>query len=304
MKINYDIKAWKGSQPVKILEDRLDEYKKEVLANLNLTQYENVFDFDYSESAIQTGPFAGIDKRIKIEETFQSFIWIWSYCLMTLYDEGIAKPRLKQPNSTSKIKQAFILLEYGYTLTNSFKKWDLNLPNPQEYDISDAYYVEKTNAVYIFAMNQIFLHEIGHIQNGDIDKLIDSIAGKYNITLKERKSFEYEADKFAYKQLADGIKNPIYSKTIEFGIISGFSALIMFQSSLRDYSGQYPDADERYKLAVESLNIQEEDNLWGIACLAWKLWSNKNSRDLKWALEYETYKELFQSTVLKANDFK
>lgn len=304
MRINYDIKAWKGKQPVKVLEDKLDEYKKEVLTNLKLSQYENVFDYDYTEISIQTGPFAGINKRIKIEESFQAFIWIWSYCLMTLYDEGVAKPRLKQANSASKIKQAFDLLDYGYTLLDNFKKWDLKLPNPQEYDISDSYYIEKANGVYIFAMNELFLHEIGHIHNGDIDKLIAHNAGSYVINLTERKSFEYEADKFAFQKLIVGVNNPIYSKTIEFGIIAGFSALIMIQSSLKDYSGQYPDADERYKLAIESLNIHEEDNLWGIACLAWKLWSNKNARDLEWALEYETYKELFQATIIKANDFK
>lgn len=304
MKINYDIKAWKGRQPVKVLEDKLYEYKKEVLTNLNLIQYENIFDFDYTEIAIQTGPFAGIDKRVKIEETFQSFIWIWSYCLMTLYDEGVAKPRLKLKNSESKIKQAFDLLDYGYTLLDNFGNWDLKLPNPQEYDVSDSFYIEKANGVYIFAMNELFLHEIGHIDNGDIDKLIAHNSGKYVIDLAERKSFEYEADKFAFEKLIVGVKNPIYKKTIEFGVISGFSALIMIQSTLRDYYGSYPDADERYKLAIESLNIHEEDNLWGIACLAWKLWSNKNSRDLEWALEYETYKDLFEATIIKADDFK
>jgi len=304
MRINYDIKAWKGKQPVKVLEDKLDDYKKEVLTNLKLIQYENLFDYDYTEIAIQTGPFAGIDKRIKIEESFLSFIWIWSYCLMTLYDEGVAKPRLKLENSNTKIKQAFDLLDYGYTLLDNFGNWDLKLPNPQEYDISDSYYIEKANGVYIFAMNELFLHEIGHIHNGDIDKLIDHNSGKYTIDLAERKSFEYEADKFAFEKLTIGIKNPMYKKTIEFGVISGFSALIMIQSTLRDYSGTYPDADKRYKLAIESLNIHEEDNLWEIACLAWKLWSNKNSRNLEWALEYETYKELFQATIVKANDFK
>ena len=214
MKINYDIKAWKGKQPVKVLGVKLDDYKKEVLTNLNLIQYEKVFDYDYTEISIQTGPFAGIDKRIKIEESFHSFIWIWSYCLMTLYDEGVAKPRLKITNSKSKIKQAFDLLDYGYTLLDNFQNWDLKLPNPQEYDISDSYYIEKANGVYIFAMNELFLHEIGHIHNGDIDKLINHNAGRYIIDLAERKSFEYNADKFAFEKLVIGIKNPIRSDQI------------------------------------------------------------------------------------------
>lgn len=299
-----DIKAWKGKQPVKILEDKLEEFKREVLTNLNLLQYENIFDYDYTEIAVQTGPFVSINKRISIEESFQSFIWIWSYCLLTLYDEGVAKPRLRQANSSLKIKQAFDLLDYGYTLFNNFGKWDLNLPNPQEFDISDSFYIERANSVYIFAMNEMFLHEIGHLYNGDIDKLIKQNSGCYKIDLNERKSFEYNADKFAFEKLVVGVKNPMFKKTIEFGVISGFSALIMIQSTLKDYSGQYPDADERYKLAIESLNIHEEDNLWGIACLAWKLWSNKNSRDLQWAVEYDTYQELFRATIVKVNDFK
>lgn len=304
MRINNDVKVRNGKQPVKVLEEVLDVYKKEVLANLKLSQYENSFDFDYSESQIQTGPFADIQKRIKIEESFQSFIWIWSYCLMAIYDEGVSKPRLELPFSTDKLKNAFKLLEYGYGLLSKYEKWDLSLPNPQEYEEEDAFYIEKANGVYVFAMNKIFLHEIGHIHNGDIDKLIEQIAGRYKISLDERRSFEYKADKFAFEQLSDGIKNPVFSKTIELGIISGFSAIIMIQSTLKDYTNKYPDADERFKLALDSLNIDEQDNLWGIACLAWKLWSNKHSKDLEWALEYDTYKELFYATIKKADDFK
>lgn len=304
MKINHDIKTWKGKQPIKVLEDKLEEYKKDVLSNLNLKEYDTSFDFDHSESPIITGPFANTSNRIKIEESFQSFIWIWSYCLLTIYDEGVAKPRLGQTYSTEKVEKAFDLLDYGYTLLDKFDKWDLNLPNPQEYEITDSSYVEKANGVYIFAMNQIFLHEIGHLDNGDIEKLKKQINGTYNVTPTERKSWEYEADKFGFEKLAIGMNNPLYKKTIEFGIISGFSALIIIQNTLRDYSGLYPDADERFKIAIDSLNIHEEDNLWGMACLAWKLWSKKNSRDLDWATEYGTYKELFEATVVKVDDFK
>jgi len=301
--MNYNAN-YAGKQPVKALEDVLEGYKKEVLKNLNLLKYENVFDFDFSEKPIRTGPFANLEKRIVIEETFQSFIWIWGYCLLVLYDEGISKPRLNLESSKSKIKEAFELLEYGYSLLNGFNKWNLSMPNPLEYNVSNNFYIEKANGIYLIAMNEVFLHEIAHIDNGDIDKLIAHIARQYVITLDERRSFEYKADEFAYSKLVDGINNPVFKSTIRLGLIAGFSALIIIQKSLRDYSGQYPDADERFKIAMQELSIDEEDNMWGVACLAWKLWSDKNSKDLGWALSYDTYKELFEATVIKVDEFK
>jgi len=300
-KFNFDFPFFQGKQPVKVLEREHRLFLNEMLSNLKLNSYSTSIKYDRVEDKLK-GPFADINKDISIQETFQSFLWIWNYCLIVMYDEAIAKPRLKLPYDKSKVETAFKLLDYGYSLFTTYKKWDLTLPNPQEYTLDDADYITKANAAYLFSLSKIILHEIGHIDLGHIDKLIQARAGTYTITNDERKQFEYEADDFAIQRLGKGFTNPQYKRTIEYGLISGFSAIIIIQNKLR--AGVYPDADERLKIGIESLNLHEEDNYWGIACLAMKLWSNRNTVDLNWALEYETYKELFYETLKTIDKLK
>jgi len=303
MEARYDFNfpIFKGSQPVKVIEREHDFLLNEMLTNLNLLQYKTSIDYDRVVNPLK-GPFADINKRISIQETFQSFLWIWNYALITIYDEAIAKPRLKLPFDKTKVDRAFKLLDYGYSLFTAYTPWDLDLPNTQNYSADDAEYVTKANAAYLFSLNKIILHEIGHIELGHIDKLIAHRAGTYNITPDERKQFEYDADAFAIRNLAIGNNNPQFKRTIEYGLIAGFSAIIIIQNKLR--AGQYPDADERLKIGIESLNLHEEDNYWGVACLAIKLWSVKNLADLNWPPECETYKELFYETLKTLENFK
>jgi hypothetical protein len=77
-------------------------------------------------------------------------------------------PRLKLPFDKTKVNRAFELLEYGYSLFAAYTPWDLNLPNTQNYSVDDAGYVTKANAAYLFSLNKIILHEIGHIELGHI----------------------------------------------------------------------------------------------------------------------------------------
>jgi hypothetical protein len=298
---DFDSPIFKGSQPVKVLEREHDFLLGEMLSNLNLLHYKPAIIYDRVINQL-IGPFADTNKHLTIQETFQSFLWIWNYALVTIYDEAIAKPRLKMPFDTTKVDRAFELLDYGYSLFTAFNPWNLNLPNTQNYTEEDAEYVTKANAAYLFSLNKIILHEIGHIELGHIDKVIDQIAGKYVITATERKQFEYDADSFAIKNLVIGNNNPQFKRTIEYGLIAGFSAIIIIQNKLR--AGQYPDADERLKIGIESLNLDEKDNYWGVACLAIKLWSAKNLKDLNWPDQCETYKELFYETLKTIETFK
>jgi len=57
-------------------------------------------------------------------------------------------------------------------------------------------------------------------------------------------------------------------------------------------------------IALESLDIEETDNMWGIACLAIKLWSEKSNITLDLPTVTETYKDLFYLTLKKLEFLK
>jgi hypothetical protein len=91
---DFNFSIFKGSQPVKVIEREHDFLLNEMLTNLNLLKYKNSINYDRVDNPLK-GPFADIHKIISIQETFQSFLWIWNYALITIYDEAIAKPPFK-----------------------------------------------------------------------------------------------------------------------------------------------------------------------------------------------------------------
>ncbi len=267
---------------------------------------EEAIKFSNKDFKNQT-PFVGHDKKIVLHETFLSFLWIYCFSIMVVYDEGIQKPlQNKTFNPTNPLppiaNEALQLFDYGLSLIDIFTPWDKNLPNPEEYDDSKAFYIERANSVFLYALNFILCHELGHVILGHIDDSIQAHKKGLNIPFNKKKQYEYAADKYAIDLLLIGRENPIFKKIIEFGLIAGFTSLIFLSSELTNKN--HPDSDERIKIALESLNLNEEDNLWGIACLSLRIWCNKNNAIIDLPASTETYKDLFYLTLAKLNKMK
>jgi hypothetical protein len=72
-----------------------------------------------------------------------------------------------------RITKAQQLFNYGISLIKIFTPWDKStLPNPECYDEQDEFYVQRVNAVFVYAMNFILCHEFVHVEREHIDKLI------------------------------------------------------------------------------------------------------------------------------------
>jgi len=313
----YKSKSHKGSQPVRVLyqnvyhwfhntypnfkNDELDE----AIQRLGLNEEINIIE---REEKVAMPAGVGTFKIITIQETFLSYLWCMSYSLMYIYDKSIHEPKIN-PNYDltdeleNRISAAHKLFNYGLSLLESYDTWNINeLPNPEFYEVLEEEYVEKANGVYLNAVNFILLHELAHVALGHIDKDIENSEKKIVTSDADILKDEYDADSFAFERIIKGAENLTNQSTVAAGIIVGMCSFLFFSSSLK--GGDHPDPDERLKIALEKLNLQPEDNLWGISCLAFKLWSIKHKINLDWPPIVETYQELFNSTIITLNKNK
>ncbi|HLO45778.1 MAG TPA: phage exclusion protein Lit family protein [Leadbetterella sp.] len=314
---HYNYKAHKGAQPVRVLYENLfhwfkntyPEFKTEELdkaiKNLGLNEDINVID---REDKVAMPAGVGTFKILTIQETFLSYLWCISYSLVFIYDKSIHEQKINKDfvftdELKLKIKNAHLLFDYGISLLDRFNPWDIeNLPNPELYDRLDDDYIEKANGVYINAVNFILLHELAHVVLGHVDTDIENEEKKIKTTDEEILKGEYKADNFAFEKILKGANNLTNSRTVAAGIVAGLCSFLFFSNNMK--GGDHPDPDERLKIALDKLNLQPEDNLWGISCLAFKLWTMKTGVELNWPPIVNTYQELFNLTISKMNEHK
>jgi hypothetical protein len=116
------------------------------------------------------------NKQIFLYETFLSYLWCVTYVLIVLFYELVKKPARVtlglpfRPLLPKTRAGAVALLDYAPTLIERFSKWDTStLPNPETYPQSEAYYIEKTNGIFVHAANFCLCHELGHVAVGHIE---------------------------------------------------------------------------------------------------------------------------------------
>jgi hypothetical protein len=301
-----------GTQPIKVLAENIifwfekthSKFRHEL--NTSIKQYDLKPGVSYINSETPLRDFAAIsnDKKIIIEESFLSFLWINCYCFLVLYDEGVAKPRNRQHPDKEKISKAYRLFEYGLSLKSRFSDWKIDeLPNPQKYLKEDKFYVEKANSIFLHAINFVMCHEYGHFKLGHVDYIRDNYGDKSKEkTDAQIKQDEIDADLFSCRLLLSGAKTKSDRKNIAAGLVAGLCSLIFLSSNLTN--PKYPDADHRLKNALEQINPNEKDHIWGIACLALKMWSEKNAVNLELPNIVDTYKVLFYKILKQLESHK
>jgi hypothetical protein len=146
------------------------------------------------------------------------------------------------------------------------------------------------------------MHELGHLLLGHIDKDIESEENGVTISNEIRIQNEIEADNFAVERLFKHEGERSNDHTVSVGLIAALCSFIFFSTNLKGQ--EHPDPDQRLKMILERLNLKPEDNLWGISCLAFKLWSMNNNINLDWPAEVETYRDLFYVTLEELNGLK
>jgi hypothetical protein len=300
-----------GTQPIRVLAPNIlhwfqnadKDFLTEILSEINNNGLKKSINYIDGENKISHIAYVDENKEITIEETFLAYLWTISYSLIVLFDEVIMRPRVEENYQLTKadidrVNEAQQIFDYGLSLVKSFTKWDINnLPNPEYYDPAQNSYIEKANGIFLAAVNFVLVHEFAHVFLGHID--FDNHLYDQGLvpTKKDIKDGEYAADDYSFKTLMSGADYIANKSTVSTGIITGLCSLLFFSASTD--GDDHPDPGERIKIALDNLGLDEKDNLWGIASLAFKLWATHYKIDLDWPPIVDTYKDLLTLTLSK-----
>ena len=314
MKTNYKTENHNGVQPIRVLQHNITrdfenlspeflklarELADNGVLNPGISYFMDEEPIIYSNQHYKgQTPFVNQYGKIALHETFLSYIWIISYSMWVLYEEAVYKPNYNLINGEkiheidlTIIEKTKELFQYGKSLIVSYSSWDKEyLPNPEEYSDEEEYHILRTNGIFTKAISFILCHEYAHIEKKHIQNILTR-----EVSNDERKIFEKEADDRAIELMLSA-KNGENDKTIDLGILMGLASMLFFKSDVEG-GAHHPDTDSRITNFLEKLDIADDDNLWGIASLFFKLWEEQFSLSFTWAKSVGTFKELFYDTL-------
>ena len=303
----YNPAIHKGELPVRVLpynfldwfENITPNFKEEAKNEIDFNGLKAGISYHINRSHIIECACINADRRIELYENFNQYLWCICYSLIVLFDESMQKPMLAKKNTgkfdfeNPKVSKAIDVFNNGFDLLITYKDLQFfKLPNPEKYNEYDKFYIERTNGVYTAAMTFILLHEFAHNYYGHLD---------YQ-TSKDSKKDEFNADAYAIKKISHNFSSE-RGATYKFGIVAGISSLIILDKSLSG-SDTHPDTDERLKVALEKMLLDDFDNLWGVASLTYILWSLKYNIELNLPLIIDSYKDLFELILEKIEEMK
>lgn len=230
-------------------------------------------------------------QKIIMHENYNQFLWSLCYSLLVLFDKGVHEPRLRGEFTggfadTIPVREAWKIFKKGISLTSSFSRTEFfALPNP-ELD-SKREYIGKANAIYCSALGFILLHEFGHHYYGHYNNLLPNP--------EQSKKDEFLADDFAIEKMERHFSGT-NGKTLKGGILLGTLSLFFLDRQING-GDTHPDLDDRLRVVTERLDLDDLDNLWGIASLGLNLWAHHFEQDIKIPRIGENYKALFQETL-------
>lgn len=234
------------------------------------------------------------DRRIHIYDTFSAYVWCVCYSMTVLFDEVIQIPHLRGnytgqfDHNNKQIESALGVFEYGMTLTTRYRDWDRGIPNPEEYGCSHSYYIEKVNGMYLAAMYFIFCHEVGH----NVFNHMYTPA-----TNAQSLQDELDADNFAIDQVLLPDNSP-YARTFKHGGVAAMCALLFLNRNLYR-GGRYPDAHQRIDNVIARMELSEEDHIWGMASLAFRMWGLHYNIEFQTPRESPNYMDLFSDILIQ-----
>lgn len=297
-----------GSQPIRVLQHNIIKQFEDTTPEFIQLTIDTIIDkglkrgigyvinehpIDFMVNGHRQTPFVDGTKKIYIHETFASYVWCIAYSLVVLYDEAVAKPSQnlflneeRNKIDPKRISDAQTLFDYGISLIRIFTKWDKSLPNPESYKEEDRFYIERVNTVYIYALNFILCHEFIHVEREHIDRLLLG-----NITNLDSLEFEREADKKAIELILSGVSEEKRKSAIG-GILIGLCCLLYFKSETLNQT--HPDTDKRIDYFLKTINPKNDDSIWGIAALAYRLWDNQFSKAFNYPKQVNDFKEMYE----------
>lgn len=305
---NFNEQSQLGNLPVRVLQhnimlwleivspDFFEEIKREMDNKGLKFKYHDDCKPIYHATKINAASISSV-RLVNVYETFNAYLWCICYSLFVTFDEVIQKPNLKGNYTgvidfdNKHVRAAIKVFNYGMSLKKSYSDWDYSIPNPEKFDCKYAFYVEKTNAIFVAAMFFIMSHEIGHSYYNHVTYIPATAAQ----SLQE----ELDADNFAVAQVLTCSDDEILP-TLKYGAVAGMCALLFLSPKLYQ-GGTYPDADNRIRNVMEKLQLNDFDNHWGFASLAFKLWADYFNVGLPLPKSSENYSELFYEILYQMN---
>ena len=297
-----------GLQPIRVLKhnliERLEIRSKEFIELLqkDLLLSENIKYTSYPLPLVngQT-PYVDRDGMIYIHETYLSYLWMITFSMVVMYDEGIAIPDQIIRGTPTHKKQNLELLglaeelfDYAKSLVTAYSKWDINyFPNPEFYDANteEGFYIKASTDLYVEAMNFILFHEIAHAELKHIEQ-----RNSNNLEGDGVKALEIEADSRAIVLL---LKNHRNLKISHLAITVGLASMLFMS---RDLSGgnSHPDIDVRIENAVNIIKPAEDSPVWAFLILFLRLWDQQFSHNFVNSTNYNSFKELYYELMEQA----
>ncbi len=305
---NYNPATRNGNLPIRSLQHNLidwfenvtPDFIQEIFYETESNGLQKGIGYKIERQPITVSSEITTQRKIWMYENYNQFLWAVSYSLIVLFDEGIQIPILtgryngKIDYDNILIRRAIAVFKEGFNLFRNYCDWVFfDLPNPEKFIEYEKAYIEKANGIFCAAMTFTLLHEFGHQYFGHLDVYSSP---------EESKRDEFNADDFAYDKFATKFDTKD-ATTLKLGAIVALVSLAFFDDTIQG-GDEHPGPDQRITAQLQKMNLDEKDNLWGVASLAFRLWSIAFNKPFDFPTEVENYKELFDLTIQTINDYK
>ncbi|CAM3679099.1 phage exclusion protein Lit family protein [Elizabethkingia occulta] len=297
-----------GIQPIRVLKHnlttRLLERNEEFIKLLQISsKLSDSISYVGKELPLRNKQTPRVDKdgMIYIHETYLSYLWMISFSMFVLYEEGIVIPdQVKRGIPTHKnqnielIKLTEELFDYAKSLVRVYSKWDTEyFPNPEIFDekTDEGFYIPRANDLYVEAINFILFHEIAHAELEHIKKRVEN-----NLEGESVKTLEIEADSRAISLLLGNCREPLVS---HLAIVVGLASMLFVSQDLSG-GNDHPDVDVRIENALDLINPSEDSSVWAFLVLFLKLWDKQFSHNFVTDTHYRNFKELYYELLEQA----
>jgi len=296
-----------GILPVKVLSDYVISFVEkygnleELEAEINFNELKKGIVYKRVDSKIIDCAGLTSDKQIYIYENFCQFLWCFSYSIIVYFDEGFIRPiQDSQYNgivnqSDPLIHTAIENLLAGMNLFLEFNRSKFyELPNPESEKSRTDFYVVKANSAYCAGITFVLLHELGHQYYHHNDYEPSSTEE----SLKE----EIMADDYAFDTLSKHFNSEV-GMTLKIGIVISLLS-IMYLDNTMSGGIQHPDPDDRLKRILKKMNLEDENNLWGVAAVAINLWAIYYKIPFEIPKQIENFKEWYELALKQIENYK
>lgn len=196
------------------------------------------------------------NKEVNFDISFMSSLWCGCYIVTSAFvavnsylNSNEDYPSCNIDNLCSKY------YSYSRELTQGYVEWPNDLPMPEDgTKIEDDGVINTTNMVFMGALNYILSHEIAHL---------------YLQHQHPAKENEIEADSLAIKWITDSAD---YNKALEFTYFAGFAFMVLIDVNAHRDGVSHPSSFSRLLSYLESRNLDDNDPLWGTACIIYGFW--------------------------------